>query len=478
MQDINGENKVPATDRSPGEKPKGAYFEDLKLQTGASSSPIVGNKPAETNEAWKGKGYKFRDQRKRYPWWVKSVDKMTTETNDAVSERPAIIPTLIYYTTGREDYLKRKEKGRARTIENIKNNVPGWQIQDVALMYASRTYLATGQNKTGTFFDGQERIAEIVASLMVTPDELGVPRWQGSEEKASRIVEAAGIHLGAAQVAFTAMNTHWMHSSINMDPSVEEVTVTKEGQTLIPERYKYVVVMSVLTPQAVGRRVPSPLGGASDGVGNEGWSIIRERMKNFIKGLGYGAIKIPLFMNPLPFAVAAGLGEMGRMNRMISPLYGGGLYLSAVITDLPLALDKPIDFGLQEFCKHCKLCAEACPGQAISMEKEPSWEPRSIYTTRGKKVYSVDLDKCQFYCHENPNYCGTCMNTCCWTKENTLLHNIMRVMGSQFPFASGIMSKMEKVFGYGPVPKSRREDWWDMRLSVKGINSFNARRGS
>jgi reductive dehalogenase len=446
------------------------------LQAGSIADPAVGRKLAETNEAWKGKGYKFRDQRKRYPWWVKSVDKMTTETDDAVSERPATIPTLVYYTTDMENYLKRKAKGRARMIENINNNIPGWQIQDIALMYASRTYLASGQNKTGTFSDGQERIAEIVASLIVTPDELGVPRWQGSEERASRIVEAAGIHLGAAQVAFTAINTHWMHGSVNIDPLVNEVTVTKEGLTLIPERYKYVVVMSVLTPQAVGRCAPSPLGGASDGVGNEGWSIIRERMKNFIKCLGYGAINIPLFMNPLPFAVAAGLGEMGRMNRMISPLYGGGLYLSAVITDLPLALDKPIDFGLQEFCKHCKLCAEACPGRALSMEKEPSWEPRSIYTTKGKKVYSVDLDKCQFYCHENPNYCGTCMNTCCWTKEKTLLHNIMRVIGSRLPFASGVMSKMEKVFGYGPVPKNKREDWWEMRLPTKGVNSYNAKR--
>jgi len=40
--------------------------------------------------------------------------------------------------------------------------------------------------------------------------------------------------------------------------------------------------------------------------------------------------------------------------------------ISGVITDLPVASDKPIDFGLQEFCKTCKICATECPAGALS----------------------------------------------------------------------------------------------------------------
>jgi epoxyqueuosine reductase QueG len=45
------------------------------------------------------------------------------------------------------------------------------------------------------------------------------------------------------------------------------------------------------------------------------------------------------------------------MNRMVNPLFGGNVRIGAVLTDLPLAVDKPIDFGLQKFCVKCKKCA-------------------------------------------------------------------------------------------------------------------------
>ena len=34
-------------------------------------------------------GFVYRDQRKRYPWWVKSVDKITVPTDASEIEKPA-----------------------------------------------------------------------------------------------------------------------------------------------------------------------------------------------------------------------------------------------------------------------------------------------------------------------------------------------------------------------------------------------------
>jgi len=70
------------------------------------------------------------------------------------------------------------------------------------------------------------------------------------------------------------------------------------------------------------------------------------RIIRFIKGLGYEAIDAQALVPVIPYAIESGLGELGRMNRMINPIFGGNIRIASIITDFPLALDKPIDFGL------------------------------------------------------------------------------------------------------------------------------------
>ncbi len=36
-------------------------------------------------------------------------------------------------------------------------------------------------------------------------------------------------------------------------------------------------------------------------------------------------------------------------------------------------VDKPVDFSLQDFCKKCKVCIDACEVSAISCDAEPSY---------------------------------------------------------------------------------------------------------
>jgi reductive dehalogenase len=411
-------------------------------------------------------GFIYRDQRKRYPWWIKSVDKVTTETDDSIAESP----TDVVFSLLAKRIIKGSPKWVARNrealIEKIKNNVPGSHLRDVALLFASGTYFAGGATLDGRSFDGIERIAEIVSVQIHPPDELGVPRWEGTPEETSKMVGTAAIHLGAVQVGFTVMNPLWMTPNIRFDPNLEEIERMGRFVTAVPERFKYVITAIALVPPVASVHAPSHIGGAADRVGFEGRTIINERIKNFIKGLGYGAINLPGFDNPIPFAIMAGLGEMGRMNRLISPLYGGAVRLTAILTDLPLALDKPIDFGLQEFCKRCKKCAKACPVGAISFEDEPFWEPKGPWSVPGKRVWYEDCATCVTYLN-GAIYCGACMAACCWTKENkTSLHTLMKITGSRAPWASGLMVSMDDLFGYGLKPETVREEWWDLDLPV------------
>ncbi|MCP4756985.1 MAG: reductive dehalogenase [Proteobacteria bacterium] len=440
--------------------------------------PDKSNGPAESKLATEN--VVFRDQSQRYPWWVKSVDKITTEIDESVMERPrgTIIKWLMKQPP--EDLIKLITSGKNKYTNRVQNEEAGTRLRDVALHQAATSFWWIGgkmnnEMAAGSMTDLLDMARE---KMSVSPGDFDVDPWKGSPEQASSMVEAAGIFLGAAQIGFTSINENWLPPNIVFDSSVDSITPGDENRILYPDRFKYVITGAALVPNAAGMRSPSAIGNAADRLGFEHALLAASRMVVFLNSLGYGAEYVPSF-NPVPWAVASGLGEMGRMNRMISPLYGGALRLFSIITDLPLALDKPIDFGLQEFCRHCRKCAEACPSGALSMEKEPSWEWEGdqFWHYKGKKVWWEDSRKCQVY--QLNERCINCMMSCPWTKDNkTVLHEIAHVMASRFPRLGWLLRKMDDLFGYNLVDKtdSKMNDWWDFHDPISGIDSNRSRR--
>jgi len=61
-------------------------------------------------------------------------------------------------------------------------------------------------------------------------------------------------------------------------------------------------------------------------------------------------------------AVRAGLGALGRHNLVVHPRLGSRVIFSAVLTDLDLPSDRPLD---SHPCNDCGLCVENCPGRAL-----------------------------------------------------------------------------------------------------------------
>lgn len=423
-------------------------------------------------------GFVFRDQKGRYPWWVKSVDKITTPVDVSTWERKTTDKIQMMLGPDREESVAKEETARRRMIDRMRNNEPGSRLQDFALHYASETYFAAGVDafKVGFIFEFLN-IHKSLGKLIHPPKELGVPRWEGSPLEASAMLEAAAIHLGASQVGFTALNPWWLESNVYVDPGVEKIKTAEDGKVLVPEKLKYVVVIASQVPMQAQYRAPSQIGDAADRSGYENRQMALERMMNFIKGLGYKAKYIPGLMPPtIPFALMGGLGEMGRMNRLVSPLFGGAIRLETILTDLPLALDKPIDFGLQEFCRGCKKCAKACPVNALSMDTDPSWEPKGPYSTPGKKVWYDDCDRCTEYSGVTHLYCGACLGACTWNKDNkTVLHSVAKAIGAKLPWLSPFMAFMDDLFGYGLIPEQKLNDWWVLKLPNKGFDSKRTR---
>lgn len=133
------------------------------------------------------------------------------------------------------------------------------------------------------------------------------------------------------------------------------------------------------------------------------------KLRNFILQHGYAAHDYPGPMadaiNMIPFAIAAGLGELGKHGSLINKTYGANLRLAAVTTDMPLIEDAAEKFGVDDFCMTCQVCTRECPPDAISSEK---------LLVRGEKKWQVNFDKCIPYWAETFG-CGICIAKCPWS---------------------------------------------------------------
>lgn len=107
----------------------------------------------------------------------------------------------------------------------------------------------------------------------------------------------------------------------------------------------------------------------------------------------------------IPLAVNAGFGQLGKHGSMISKEFGSNFRLAAVLTDLPLACDEPVDIGVEDLCLSCRRCVVDCPPDAIYDEKQ---------LIRGEKKWYVDFDKCIPY-FVKTNGCAICIEVCPWS---------------------------------------------------------------
>ena len=139
-------------------------------------------------------------------------------------------------------------------------------------------------------------------------------------------------------------------------------------------------------------------------------------MTSYLRRLGFNADssivdKYPTLMPQL--VIEAGLGEGSRLGIALNPFVGASFKVSAVLTDLPLEVDKPIDFGLQKYCAECKICAEQCPTQSISYgEKEEhngymKWPHNGVRCATGVITNKVG------------NICQRCTKVCPWNRRDS-----------------------------------------------------------
>lgn len=272
-------------------------------------------------------------------------------------------------------------------------------------------------------------------------------------------VKVAGLHLGAAKVGVCELDRRWIYS--------DGYTRTKGGSggrvnINIPENYRYAVVMALEMDYEAISYSPQGPGAAAAGLGYSKMAFVAGSMASFIRGLGYKAI--PNGNDTacsIPMAIDAGLGELGRHGLLINPDLGPRLRLAKVFTDLPLVPDKPIAFGVWEFCKTCKKCAENCPSQAIS-DGEPFETPLSISNREGLRIWYVDAEKCIRFWTNNSLDCANCIRTCPFNKSSGFIHDTARWLIRKSPLLNKSIAWLDDLFGYGKAKNSAKY-WSNIR---------------
>lgn len=98
-------------------------------------------------------------------------------------------------------------------------------------------------------------------------------------------------------------------------------------------------------------------------------------------------------------AQAAGLGTIGRHSLLITPEFGGMVWLGAVLCELELNQD-PLK---ENPCSNCNLCVKVCPVNALEkpeIKQQACWD-FAFGEDEEKKSWRISCHKCRDICPYN-----------------------------------------------------------------------------
>lgn len=266
-----------------------------------------------------------------------------------------------------------------------------------------------------------------------------------SAEKNTKMIKKILKYLGADLSGICMLDPSFCYSHVGRGPE-------KYGKEIKIE-HKFAVVFAVEMDFLMIRRAPwAPVvvETAKKYVKAAEISIIAA---GFIRSLGYPArahiagSNYQALLPPLGWM--AGLGEMGRLGILMTPQYGPRVRLGLITTDLPLVVDKPIVFGVQDFCRKCKKCALNCPAQAISNKPEEE--------VNGVLRWVIKREECYRFWRKVGTDCAACIYVCPYAKPNNLFHNLIRVLSTLSHWAQTILVWGDDLF-YGKRPSKKKFD--------------------
>ena len=309
-----------------------------------------------------------------------------------------------------------------------------------------------------------------------SPEVSDFPRGEGfgypsepyrmkSPDMTSKLIKQMSYQFGSVLTGITELNPDWVYSYPMRGRGFET-----DKPLEIPKHWKYAIVVG--TPMSWDPFYANPNYGASHDAYSKS-RIVAYRLAAFIRLLGYPArphtpgMDYDLMVPPI--AIDAGLGEQGRHGVLITPELGSNFRPAVVTTNIPMETDRPIRFGVKEFCKTCKICAEQCPSRAISFDSEVE--------VRGYRRWKIDRSKCHNFWYSNLGNigCRLCVAVCPYSRKSNWLHRTALKVSSSDPtgLSHQALTAMQKILFPGREAKEyympsmggynasyRNPPWW------------------
>jgi len=265
------------------------------------------------------------------------------------------------------------------------------------------------------------------------------------------IKKAAGF-FGASLVGICELDRDWLYSAAF--PLKDVKSVPNE----LPAAYRYAIAIAVEMDYAAIRCSPASPSSAATGLGYSKMAFSAGLLAHYIRGLGYKAIACGNDTAcSIPIAIDAGLGELARNGLLITPEFGPRVRLAKVLTELPLVPDRPIEFGVWDFCMQCEKCAAKCPSQAIA-HGEPTDKPNNVSNRKGVLRWPINAETCLAFWAKNGTDCSNCIRTCPFNKPAGLLHDTVRWGIRTLPRLNRLFLWGDDLLGYGG--KGNPDSFW------------------
>lgn len=267
-------------------------------------------------------------------------------------------------------------------------------------------------------------------------------------------VKKAARLYGASLVGIAELDRRWLYRSSYFVSSKGGV----DAENDIPEHLTYCIVIGIEMDYESMMHAPAHPASMATGIGYSKMAFVSGLLAKFIRGLGFDAIASGNDTGlSIPLAIDAGLGEIARNGLLVTPELGPRLRIAKVYTDLPLVPDRPIEFGVKEFCMVCEKCAKKCPSKSIDFGP-PSPKPHNICNRENVNTWHINAETCLAFWAENGTDCSNCIRVCPFNKPPGLLHDMVRWGINKARWLDRYYLWGDDLMGYGKR-KSPRSFW-------------------